>query len=505
MAIFGGAAARARVAPTATILGPIRDASASTSSASRSVLGAGPRRALRRVGSGASRAPSTRASATPSTDGGGGGGTRASRRRERRALAKGEKSHLPDDHPNGGSRAVDAKRGPAPTGALVVDARGVAVGRDGAAPNAGSDQTAEAQTPDEARHQPASDVGVTASQEKRRRTNATRRGDVSSNAPGRGGVCPRSFACVASRRRGFGKRHRYRWVALDVFLRARSVHRVRTETRRRARVAARRALERESANRRALAASARVLPEPADASARGALGRRRRRRGRRRRRHVRTRHGNDRERRLRRFTRRCTKRCTRRETKRRRGAFSWRARSARRRRRGGRRGGVDRRGRIRRNVLADVRRFLLSPGRVGRDRARVWRGRFDPATAPAEEWARFGGHYFSCPLWKWRRARGAPRWRWPSPGTPRAARTSPRLKTRRRRRRRDRGEPGGAAACGGGGGGGGCHRCRRTPAEPRKESTKRVAEGARAARIGDAPGQDPRARPRRAVAVVGAR
>ena len=168
MAIFGGAAARARVAPTATTLaGPIRDASASTSSASRSVLGAGPRRALRRVGSGASRAPSTRASATPSTDGGGGGGTRASRRRERRALAKGEKSHLPDDHPNGGSRAVDAKRVPAPTGALVVDARGVAVGRDGAAPNAGSDQTAEAQTPDEAETtKPASDVGVTASQKR---------------------------------------------------------------------------------------------------------------------------------------------------------------------------------------------------------------------------------------------------------------------------------------------------------------------------------------------------
>ena len=137
MATLGGAAARARVAPTATAsAGPIRDASASTSSASRSVLRAVPRRPLRRVGSGAPKVSSTRASATPSSGGAGGGGTRASRRRERRALErKAETSDPKGDPPNGngvGSRAVDAERVPAPTGALVVDARGEAVGRDGA-------------------------------------------------------------------------------------------------------------------------------------------------------------------------------------------------------------------------------------------------------------------------------------------------------------------------------------------------------------------------------------
>ena len=169
MASFGGAAARARVAPAATSSGPIRNASASTSSASRSILGAGPRRFLRRAGEFCdSRVSSTRASATPSTGGAGGGGTRASRRRERRALAKGATSDPPDPPSGGGSRAVDAKRVPAPTGALVVDARGVAVGRDGAVPNAGSDQAAEAQTPDEAETtKPASDVGATASQKRR--------------------------------------------------------------------------------------------------------------------------------------------------------------------------------------------------------------------------------------------------------------------------------------------------------------------------------------------------
>ena len=53
---------------------------------------------------------------------------------------------MPDDHPNGGSRAVDAKRVPAPTGALVVDARGAAVGRDGAV-DAKADISAEATPP----------------------------------------------------------------------------------------------------------------------------------------------------------------------------------------------------------------------------------------------------------------------------------------------------------------------------------------------------------------------
>ena len=72
---------------------------------------------------------------------------------------------------------MDAKRVPAPTGALVVDARGVAVGRDGAVPNAGSDQAAEAQTPDEAETtKPASDVGVTGvtASQKRRAAGQTR-------------------------------------------------------------------------------------------------------------------------------------------------------------------------------------------------------------------------------------------------------------------------------------------------------------------------------------------
>ena len=89
---------------------------------------------------------STRASATPSTGGAGGGGTRASRRRERRALAKGATSDPPDPPSGGGSRAVDAKRVPAPTGALVVDARGAAVGRDGAV-DAKADISAEATPP----------------------------------------------------------------------------------------------------------------------------------------------------------------------------------------------------------------------------------------------------------------------------------------------------------------------------------------------------------------------
>ena len=149
MASFGGAAARARVAPAATSAGPIRNASASTSSASRSILGAGPRRFLRRAGSGDSRVSSTRASATPSTGGAGGGGTRASRRRERRALAKGATSDPPDPPSGGGSRAVDAKRVPAPTGALVVDARGAAVGRDGAV-DAKADISASAEVSSEA-------------------------------------------------------------------------------------------------------------------------------------------------------------------------------------------------------------------------------------------------------------------------------------------------------------------------------------------------------------------
>ena len=92
---------------------------------------------------------STRASATPSTGGAGGGGTRASRRRERRALAKGATSDPPDPPSGGGSRAVDAKRVPAPTGALVVDARGAAVGRDGAV-DAKADISASAEVSSEA-------------------------------------------------------------------------------------------------------------------------------------------------------------------------------------------------------------------------------------------------------------------------------------------------------------------------------------------------------------------
>lgn len=92
---------------------------------------------------------STRASATPSTGGAGGGGTRASRRRERRALAKGAPSDPPDPPSGGGSRAVDAKRVPAPTGALVVDARGAAVGRDGAV-DAKADTSASAEVSSEA-------------------------------------------------------------------------------------------------------------------------------------------------------------------------------------------------------------------------------------------------------------------------------------------------------------------------------------------------------------------
>ena len=377
MAIFGGAAARARaLAPTATTLaGPIRDASASTSSASRSVLGAGPRRALRRVGSGASRAPSTRASATPlHRRRGRGRDARASRRRERRALAKGEKSHLPDDHPNGGSRAVDAKRVPAPTGALVVDARGVAVGRDGAAPNAGSDQTAEAQTPDEAETtKPASDVGVTASQREAppdKRDSPWRRFVKRTWARRR--LSPKLCVCCEppswlwqttpipmGRPRcfppgSFGSPRPCRDTSALEWLR--------------------RALERESANRRALAASARAYylsprtPPPAvrsgdgdDAAGDGDDVT-----------HTDAARRNDRERRLRRFTRRCTKRCTRRETKRRRGAF-FVARA-------------DPRGAVAAaggavvwtggdgfdgNVLADVRRFLRRSAGVGRDRARV--------------------------------------------------------------------------------------------------------------------------------------
>ena len=51
------------------------------------------------------------------------------------------------------------------------------------------------------------------------------------------------------------------------------------------------------------------------------------------------------------------------------------------------------------NVLADVRRFLRrSAGGSDETGPRVYgAGRFDPATAPAEEWARFGGHYFFLP------------------------------------------------------------------------------------------------------------
>ena len=157
----------------------------------------------------------------------------------------------------------------------------------------------------------------------------------------------------------------------------------------------------ESANRRALAASARVLPEPADASARGALGRRRRRRGRRRRRHVRTRRGNDRERRLRRFTRRCTN-----VTKWRRGRETTSPsllrgapiRAAPSPRRAVRWCGpavTDSTGTSWRTYEGSSRRSAGGSDETG---PRVYgAGRFDPATAPAEEWARFGGHYFFLP------------------------------------------------------------------------------------------------------------
>ena len=445
MAIFGGAAARARASRRPRRLW--RGRSATRRRRRRPPRGRSSGRGLaemaRRVGSGAREGCSTRASATPSTDGARAGAGRA-RRAAQRATRSGEGRGEPfAGRPSEREGCARWTRNAYPRrparwswtrGAWRWDATARPRTREATRlPRRRRLMRRRRRNPPRMR---ARD-GV--SKEKRRRTNATRRGDVSSNAPGRGGVCPRSFACVASRRRGFGKRHRCRWVVPRCFpptparVRPRLGHR--DPPTRRCCCAAR-TRTRICKMTRARGFCPRTL-SPRTGPARGALGRRRRRRGRRRRRHVRTRRGNDRERRLRRFTRRCTKRCTRRATKTTsrsllRGAL---IRAAAVAAAGGAvvwTGGDGFDG----NVLADVRRFLRrSAGGSDETGPRVYgAGRFDPATAPAEEWARFGGHYFFLPTVEVAEGARSATVARPSPGTgePRGLRRD----FRRRRRRR---------------------------------------------------------------------